>query len=103
MYPATREKFPGQTSWMERRKRIPSLAGPLEEVYLSKVLKLLVFDLDGTLADTSHDLAVSVNHALSRAGHSPLPLGTVVGFLGDGARTLITRSLMASGNGETSG
>ncbi|HKP96831.1 MAG TPA: HAD-IA family hydrolase [Fibrobacteria bacterium] len=66
------------------------------------MLKLLVFDLDGTLADTSHDLAVSVNHALTLAGHSPLPLGTVVGFLGDGARTLITRSLMASGNGETS-
>jgi phosphoglycolate phosphatase len=66
------------------------------------VLKLLVFDLDGTLADTSHDLAVSVNHALTHEGHSPLPLGTVVGFLGDGARTLIMRSLMASGNGETS-
>jgi phosphoglycolate phosphatase len=72
------------------------------EVYLSRVLKLLVFDLDGTLADTSSDLAVSVNHALSQVGHSPLPLDTVVGFLGDGARTLITRSLMASGDGETS-
>lgn len=66
------------------------------------MLKLLVFDLDGTLADTSHDLAVSVNNALGRAGHSPLPLATVVGFLGDGARTLITRSLMASADGETS-
>jgi phosphoglycolate phosphatase len=54
------------------------------------------------LADTSRDLAVSVNHALTHEGHSPLPIGTVVGFLGDGARTLIMRSLMASGNGETS-
>lgn len=54
------------------------------------------------MADTSKDLALSVNHALSQVGHSPLPMDTVVGFLGDGAKTLITRSLMASGDGETS-
>lgn len=66
------------------------------------MLKLLVFDLDGTLADTGSDLAVSVNQALSLVGHSPLPLDTLIGFLGDGAQTLITRSLMASGDGETS-
>jgi phosphoglycolate phosphatase len=67
------------------------------------VIKLLVFDLDGTLADTGKDLAASVNHAIAQAGHSPLPLGTVIEFLGDGARTLIARSLMASGDGNASG
>ncbi|MEO7423636.1 MAG: HAD-IA family hydrolase [Fibrobacteria bacterium] len=67
------------------------------------MIKLLVFDLDGTLADTGKDLAASVNHAIAQAGHSPLPLGTVIDFLGDGARTLIARSLMASGDGNASG
>jgi phosphoglycolate phosphatase len=79
-----------------------SLVGLSVEVYLSKVIKLLVFDLDGTLADTGNDLADSVNHAIAQAGHSPLPLDTVIGFLGDGACTLITRSLMASGDGTAS-
>ncbi|MDB5102430.1 MAG: putative Phosphoglycolate phosphatase [Fibrobacteres bacterium] len=58
--------------------------------------------MDGTLADTRRDLALSVNHALTTVGGSPLPLETVVGFVGDGARNLLTRSLMAAGNGETS-
>lgn len=63
------------------------------------MLKLLVFDLDGTLADTRHDLAASVNAALARVGRTPLPIETVVAFVGDGARNLITRSLMAAGDG----
>jgi phosphoglycolate phosphatase len=70
---------------------------PGVEVYLSKVLKLLVFDLDGTLADTRMDLARSVNHALASLGHTPLALETVVGFVGDGARNLLLRSLVAVG------
>jgi phosphoglycolate phosphatase len=76
---------------------MPSLVGPRVEVYLSRVLKLLVFDLDGTLADTRLDLALSVNHALAAVGYDPLPLGTVVGFVGDGARNLLMRSLDAAG------
>lgn len=72
---------------------------PRVEVYLSRVLKLLVFDLDGTLADTRHDLAQSVNHALRASGHAPLPLSTVIGFVGDGARNLIQRSLDAAVKG----
>jgi phosphoglycolate phosphatase len=73
-----------------------SLVGRGVEVYLSKVLKLLVFDLDGTLADTRTDLAVSVNHALGKVGRPPLPLESVVAFVGDGARNLLTRSLDAA-------
>lgn len=66
------------------------------------MLKLLVFDLDGTLADTRKDLAISVNEALERVGRSPLPLETVIAFLGDGARNLVTRSLEAAGDGSAS-
>jgi 2-phosphoglycolate phosphatase len=61
------------------------------------VLKLLVFDLDGTLADTRSDLAASVNAALEAAGLAPLPVAAIVGFVGDGARNLLTRSLAAAG------
>jgi phosphoglycolate phosphatase len=52
--------------------------------------------LDGTLADTRRDLAASVNAALAAIGRSPLPVETVVGFVGDGARNLLTRSLTAA-------
>jgi phosphoglycolate phosphatase len=72
---------------------------PRREVYLSRVLKLLVFDLDGTLADTRHDLAMSVNHALQATGHGRIPLAAVSGFVGDGARNLIRRSLAAAVTG----
>lgn len=61
------------------------------------MLKLLVFDLDGTLADTRLDLAASVNAALGAVGLAPLPVQAIVGFVGDGARNLLTRSLAAAG------
>lgn len=61
------------------------------------MLKLLVFDLDGTLADTRLDLAASVNAALAAVGLADLPLETIIGFVGDGARNLLTRSLSAAG------
>lgn len=57
---------------------------------------LLIFDLDGTLVDSRQDLTASVNHALGRMGLPPLPIETVTGFIGDGARLLFTRSLEAA-------
>ncbi len=36
-------------------------------------LKLLVFDLDGTLIDSAQDLCNSVNAALNEVGFGPLP------------------------------
>jgi phosphoglycolate phosphatase len=63
---------------------------------LKGVLKLLVFDLDGTLADTREDLAQSVNHALRQSGLPPLPLETVMAKVGNGARSLIRGSVEES-------
>jgi phosphoglycolate phosphatase len=54
---------------------------------------LLVFDLDGTLADTRQDLARSVNHALASLGRPPLGLETIVRYVGNGARRLLERAL----------
>jgi len=56
---------------------------------------LLVFDLDGTLVDSSRDLASATNAALEEVapGHPPIPLEVVRSFVGEGARLLIERSL----------
>jgi phosphoglycolate phosphatase len=52
-----------------------------------------IFDLDGTLVDSRVDLAAAVNHVL-RAFQLPiLPLTTVTGYIGEGARVLVQRSL----------
>ena len=54
---------------------------------------LYVFDLDGTLIDSRHDLCASVNRVLARCGHPALDVETVTGFIGGGARRLLERSL----------
>ncbi len=60
-------------------------------------LKLLVFDLDGTLVDSRLDLVHSVNGVLASLGREKLPVETITSFVGDGAQDLLRRSLEASG------
>ncbi|HME58845.1 MAG TPA: HAD-IA family hydrolase [Terracidiphilus sp.] len=60
-------------------------------------LKLLVFDLDGTLIDSAQDLCNSVNATLSRFGREPLADKTVAGFIGNGAMILVRKSFAAAG------
>jgi phosphoglycolate phosphatase len=52
---------------------------------------LVVFDLDGTLADTALDLVETLNVILEREGLAPLPLNEARDLIGAGARALITR------------
>ena len=61
-------------------------------------LKLLVFDLDGTLIDSAQDLCNSVNAALKQFGLDSLPDPAIAGFVGNGAPLLIRRSLAMAGN-----
>ena len=61
-------------------------------------LKLLVFDLDGTLIDSAQDLCNSVNAALSEFNLGPLPDPAIAGFVGNGAPMLMRRSLALAGN-----
>ncbi len=56
-------------------------------------IRLLVFDLDGTLVDSKEDLASSVNFAIGRAGVPALPRETIYTFIGDGAAMLVRRAL----------
>jgi phosphoglycolate phosphatase len=63
------------------------------------VARLLVFDLDGTLVDSSRDIAASANEALRRVapGTAEIPLAAILSFVGEGARLLVERSLRHAG------
>jgi phosphoglycolate phosphatase len=58
-----------------------------------KPIRLIIFDLDGTLVNTLEDIAHSVNFTLGRLGRPLLPLDTVRQYVGDGMETLLTRAL----------
>jgi phosphoglycolate phosphatase len=57
----------------------------------------IVFDLDGTLADTAEDLVAALNWLLAREGLAPLPVESAGSLVGAGARALIERGFAASG------
>jgi phosphoglycolate phosphatase len=61
-------------------------------------VRLVVFDLDGTLVDSSRDIAAALNAALARLapGTPPLALERVLAFVGEGARLLVERALAHS-------
>jgi phosphoglycolate phosphatase len=56
-------------------------------------IKLVIFDLDGTLIDSRLDLVHSVNAALRHIGRPDLPENVIASFVGDGAPVLIQRAL----------
>lgn len=56
-------------------------------------IKLVIFDLDGTLIDSERDLAGSVNAMLVHYGRKQLPLEVIGTYIGDGAPMLIRRAL----------
>ena len=58
---------------------------------------LLVFDLDGTLAETAGDLIATLNVILAREGAAQVPFATARNMVGHGARALIRRGLAQSG------
>jgi len=58
-----------------------------------EALKLLVFDLDGTLIDSAQDLCNSVNAALDHVGLPALPDPVIASFVGNGAPLLVRRAL----------
>jgi phosphoglycolate phosphatase len=59
---------------------------------------IVVFDLDGTLADTALDLTAALNHALGELGRPPIPADEVRHMVGHGARMLLRKGLSATGD-----
>ncbi|HEY5174518.1 MAG TPA: HAD hydrolase-like protein [Terriglobales bacterium] len=58
-----------------------------------KKIKLIIFDLDGTLIDSELDLATAVNAMLRHYGRKELPIEVIGTYIGDGAPMLIRRAL----------
>lgn len=56
-------------------------------------MKLLIFDLDGTLIDSKRDIATSVNLTFRDVGLPEKPPETIYGYVGNGVRQLIIDSL----------
>lgn len=56
-------------------------------------MKAIFFDLDGTLVDSRADLATGVNLTRADFGLPSLPVETIVGFVGNGVKRLIERSV----------
>ncbi len=63
-------------------------------------VRVLIFDLDGTLIDSGVDLALSVNATLKQMGRGPLPHEQIFGYVGQGAPRLIQQALGAGATSE---
>ena len=57
------------------------------------ILKAVLFDLDGTLADTAPDIAHAANELRRFHGHSEIPSAEIANMIGNGSRTLVKRVL----------
>jgi phosphoglycolate phosphatase len=63
---------------------------------------LLVFDLDGTLIDSSLDLCIAVNAAMKHVHAAELPHEMITSYIGDGAAMLVRRALGDPGDLDSS-
>lgn len=60
------------------------------------MVKLIVFDLDGTLIDSRMDLAGAVNYMRASMGLDPLATERIVSFVGNGVANLVRRAIADS-------
>lgn len=64
---------------------------PADQVDYYMSVELVIFDLDGTLIDSSPDIASSVNHALQPFGVPPLTVEETRELVGEGVTRLIDK------------
>ena len=57
----------------------------------------LLFDLDGTLADTAPDLHAAMNYVLAQFDHEPIDVSNIKHMIGGGARAILRRGFAARG------
>lgn len=64
------------------------------------MIKLVVFDLDGTLVDTVESIAKTANTALNELGYAALPISNFKFYAGDGVGELLKRVIRDSHGNE---
>lgn len=60
-------------------------------------IKLVIFDLDGTLIDSSADIANSINFAIRPYGVEPVTVQETIGLLGEGISRLMEKIIEREG------
>lgn len=64
-------------------------------------MKLIIFDLDGTLINSIEDLGTAVNHALSQKGLPQREMSEYYMMVGNGVRKLVERAMPEDLRGNT--
>ena len=62
----------------------------------------ILFDLDGTLADTAPDLMMAHNHVMKKFGHNTKSIDEIKEYVGKGAAVMIGRSVWGEARKELS-
>jgi phosphoglycolate phosphatase len=65
---------------------------------MTRSVKAVLFDLDGTLVDSAPDLHVAANLLMTENGRDMLTLAEVTAMIGDGVPKLVERSFAATGD-----
>lgn len=60
-------------------------------------VKLIIFDLDGTLIDSSIDITNAINYAIEPYGSRPLTVEETIGIVGEGITKLIEKLIAMNG------
>lgn len=63
-------------------------------------VKVVMFDLDGTLLDTAPQIAEAANRMLVALGKPMLPQAQITSYIGEGVQNLVKRCLTGKLNGE---
>ena len=62
----------------------------------------ILFDLDGTIADTAPDLMAAHNHVMKKFGYETKSISDIKNYVGHGAAVMIGRSIFGSARKEMS-
>ena len=78
--------------WSQVEVHEKGLRFPVASItFMSVALKLFIFDLDGTLVDSSVDISNALNHAIRSYGISQVSVQETIGLIGEGLTRLIQK------------
>jgi len=90
-------RSPGGLLRAEARHATDSIQQVNRRMTSTSPLPAIVFDLDGTLADTAADLVTTLNAILEREGLDAIPLASARDLIGQGTRALLQRGFALQG------